>query len=154
MSPECDLQCSVAGTTLDLDALLADAVPARTHEVWRRGDPVPGREAARTSGVRIPLLVHAHPDAVPAAVDAFLREERLFLAAAVRRAAGDARVVLECALWIFAEAPASVSLPPVTLHALADLGIAWEVTGYPCADDEDDGSDDAFEQDDTPEDSE
>lgn len=151
MTPECDIQCSVAGTHLDLEALLAEAVPNRAHEVWRRGDPVPGREPARTSGVRISLLAHAHPDTAPPAIEAFLRDEQPFLAAAVRHATGDARVVLECALWVFAAAPASIALPPATLRALAGLGIAWEVTGYPCSDDDRD-DDTGYDDDDNPED--
>ena len=39
--------------------------------------------------------------------------------------------MLACALWVHADEPVSLALPPETLRRLAEAGVAFEVSGYP-----------------------
>jgi hypothetical protein len=121
----------ISGPSLDVDALLTAARPAGPHEAWHRGDPLDGGERARTSGVQIEIADHHDAADVLEAVEAFLDDESAFLAAVGRVATEETQSVLACALWVYADDPVSLAVPPETLRKLAEAGVALEVTGFP-----------------------
>jgi hypothetical protein len=121
----------ISGPSLDVEALLAAARPAGAHEVWHRGDPLDQGQRARTSGVQIEVIDHHDSADVVEAIDAFVDAESAFLAAVGRFASEETQSVLACALWVRADEPVSLALPPETLRRLAESGVAFEVSGYP-----------------------
>ena len=121
----------ISGPSLDVDALLAASRPAGAHEVWHRGDPLDQGHLARTSGVQIEVIDHHDEADVVEAIDAFVDAESAFLAAVGRFASEETQSVLACALWVRADEPVSLALPPDTLRRLAESGVAFEVSGYP-----------------------
>ena len=125
----------ISGPSLDVDGLLAAARPAGQHEVWHRGDPLDEGQRARTSGVQIEVVDHDDAADVLEAIEAFLDDESAFLAAVGRVATEETQSVLACALWVYADAPVSLAVPPETLRRLAEAGVALEVSGYPRTDD-------------------
>lgn len=121
----------ISGPSLDVDALMAAARPSGAHEVWHRGDVIAQGQRARTSGVQIEVVDHHDAADVVEAIDEFLETEAAFLAAVARIATDEAESVLACALWVYADEPISLALPPDTLRRLADQGVALEVSGFP-----------------------
>jgi len=125
----------ISGPSLDVDALLAAARPAGAHEVWHRGDPLDGDQHARTSGVQIEVVDHHDAADVVDAIEAFLDDESAFLAAVGRVATEETQSVLACALWVYADEPVSLAVPPATLRRLAEAGVTLEVSGFPRGED-------------------
>lgn len=121
----------ISGPSLDVDALLAVSRPRGAHEVWHRGDVLDQGQRARTSGVQIEIIDHHDAADVLEAIDEFLETEARFLASVVRIATDEAESVLACALWVYADEPISLALPPDTLRRLSDKGVALEVSGFP-----------------------
>jgi len=121
----------ISGPSLDVDALIASARPSGTHEVWHRGDVIEQGQRARTSGVQIEVVDHHDAADVIEAIDGFLEAEAGFLAAVARIATDEVESVLACALWVYADEPISLAIPPDTLRRLADRGVAIEVSGFP-----------------------
>ena len=121
----------ISGPSLDVDALVAAARPSGAHEVWHRGDVIERGQRARTSGVQIEVVDHHDAGDVVEAIDEFLETEAAFLAAVARIATDEAESVLACALWVYADEPVSLAIPPGTLRRLADRGVALEVSGFP-----------------------
>jgi hypothetical protein len=121
----------ISGPSLDVDALVALARPSGMHEVWHRGDVLDQGHHARTSGVQIEIVDHHDAADVVDAIDAFLDDEAGFLAAVARVATDETQSVLACALWVYADDPVTLGVPPETLRRLAEAGVALEVTGYP-----------------------
>lgn len=121
----------ISGPLLDVDALLAAASPAGPHDHWRRGAPLDDGRPALTSGVQIEIGDYDDGDALTEALEAFLDTDAAFVAAARRFANDDVLCVLACAVWVYPEEPATLSLPPELLARLAEAGVLVEVSGYP-----------------------
>jgi len=125
----------ISGPSLDVDALLAVARPSSAHEVWHRGDAIDERHRTHTAGVQIDFVDYHEAADVIEAIEAFLDTEHVFLAAVARVATEETPSVLSCALWVYADAPVSLSVPNETMRRLADAEITLEVSGYPRIDD-------------------
>lgn len=121
----------ISGPSLDVDALLAVARPSGAHEVWHRGDLLDQGQCARTFGVQIDIVDHHDAADVIEAIGTFLDDESEFLAAVGRVATDETQSVLACALWVYADEPASLALPPELLARLAGSGVTLDVSGYP-----------------------
>lgn len=125
----------ISGPSLDVDALVAVARPVGTHEMWHRGDVLAEGHRARTSGVQVEVIDHHDAADVVEAIEAFVEAEAAFLSAVSRFASEETQSVLACALWVFADEPVALAVPPETLGRLAREGIVLEVSGYPRSDD-------------------
>lgn len=126
----------LSGPALDVDAVVAAARPAGACDVWRRGEPMEGAaSAARTSGLQVEIGDFDDEIDALAAIEAFLDAEAAFLTAASRFASDESPAVLACALWVYADEPVGLSLPPDLLERLAASGIGLEIQAYPRADD-------------------
>ncbi len=121
----------ISGPSLDVDALLKVARPLAPYDVWHRGDLLDEGQRARTSGVQIEIVDHDDAADVLDAIEAFLDDESAFLAAVNRVATEESQSVLACALWVYADDPVSLALPPEMLRRLAEAGVVLEVSGYP-----------------------
>ena len=126
----------ISGPSLDVDALVAAARPSGAHEVWHRGDALDQGQRARTSGVQIEVVDHDDAAEVVEAIEGFLDAESDFLDAVARVATDETPSVLACALWVYADEPVGLAVPPETLRRLADRGVALEVTGFPREEDD------------------
>jgi hypothetical protein len=125
----------ISGPSLDVDALLRVARPLAPCDVWHRGDLLDEGQRARTSGVQIEIVDHHDAADVLDAIETFLDDESAFLEAVNRAVTEEAQSVLACALWVYADDPVSLALPPETLRRLADAGVVLEVSGFPRIDD-------------------
>ena len=125
-----------SGATLDIDAVLATARPARTHEVWHRGESLGDGHVTRTAGVQIEFGDFA--DAIDAveAIDAFVETEVAFLTAVARFATDETLSVVAVALWVGDEDPVEFAVPPESMSRLVEAGATLTVTGYPTREDE------------------
>ena len=91
--------------------------------------------SARTAGVQVEVIDHHDAADVVEAIEAFVEAEAAFLSAVSRFASEETQSVLGCALWVFADEPVALAVPPETLGRLAREGIVLEVSGYPRTDD-------------------
>jgi len=130
-----DVVYRLSGVGLDPAACLATARPRRGFDVWRRGDLGPLGRPAPTSGIRMTVTDGADRSALLSALEDFLASEHLFLKA-MAGLGPDAQAVLSCALFVYPITPATVRLPHALCSQLHEYRIDWEVTGYPCSDDE------------------
>lgn len=126
------LHFRVSGPDFDVDALVAFARPAGTHEIWRRGELV-GEEGqvARTSGLQIELADASDEADVLAAIEAFLDTEVAFIATLARMTSEETHAVISCALWVLGDEPVSLTIPALLLARVAGAGLSFETTGYP-----------------------
>ena len=128
------VQYNLYGDPLDIDALLAQSQPSAQYEAWHKGDARGPARQAKSSGIRLEVIEGDRPDAIVSAVDAFLERETVFLTHAARYTSETVYSVLSCAMWVYANVPTTIWLPSLTARRMSELGIGWEVTGYPCSD--------------------
>ncbi len=126
------VQYSLYGADLDVDALLSRGRPKAEARVWHRGEAAGRGKPAATSGLQIQLVETGRAGEVRDAVARFLADEIAFLAATTTNTGPGVLSVISCRMWVYAKVPTGIWLEQALMHRMAELGIGWEVTGYPC----------------------
>ncbi|MET0551662.1 MAG: hypothetical protein ABW221_01400 [Vicinamibacteria bacterium] len=103
--------------------------------VWHRGESRRRGGVQDESGFDLTAADVDSLDALGQEVSSFLEESRSMRASL---AAAGAHAELHVGLMVYEVMPTSVRFSPRLLAALAREGIALEVTGYPCSEDDPD----------------
>jgi hypothetical protein len=125
---------SLSGKRLDVDQLLSKAPPVARFRSWRKGTANAVGVKAKTSGLRIFLYDGSSQRVLENRIRGFLRENVRFLRAVASLPGDVDDSMLHVGLFVHAAEPVSVSMSASLLHEVAQSGVTWRVTGYPCSD--------------------